>query len=154
MNADGHYLKWNVAIAGDAKAPNKWIVEEASVGKITRTKKSPHSEGYIDIGSLRSGRDILCDVQEGQLTHDQYVKFKAAMQSGKNLISVRGDIGLSDVPLLLLYRIDKDQGKDTKAGTRKKLDSCEDIIGFSIIVPGESVGKSHVKSVRVRIPAQ
>jgi hypothetical protein len=76
------------------------------------------------------------------------------MQSGKNLISVRGDIGLSDVPLLLLYRIDKDQGKDTKAGTRKKLNSCEDIIGFSIIVPGESVGKSHVKSVRVRIPAQ
>lgn len=154
MNADGHYLKWNVAIAGDNKAPNKWVVEDACVGKITRTKKLPHSEGYIDIGSLRSGRDILCDVREEELTHDQYVKFQSAMQSGKNLISVRGDIGLSDIPLLLLYRIDKDQGKDTKAGTRKKLDSCEDIIGFSIIVPGESVGKSHVKSVRVRIPAQ
>jgi hypothetical protein len=152
MNADGHYLKWNIAIAGDAKAPNKWIVEEASVGKITRTKKPPHSEGYIDIGSLRSGRDILCDVQEEKLTHDQYVKFKSAMQSGKNLISIRGDIGLCDVPLLLLYRIDKDQGKDTK--TRQKIDSCEDVIGFSIIVPGESVGKSHVKSVRVKIPAQ
>ena len=152
MNADGHYLKWNIAIAGDAKAPNKWIVEEASVGKITRTKKPPHSEGYIDIGSLRSGRDILCDVQEEKLTHDQYVKFKSAMQSGKNLISIRSDIGLCDVPLLLLYRIDKDQGKDTK--TRQKIDSCEDVIGFSIIVPGESVGKSHVKSVRVKIPAQ
>ena len=152
MNADGHYLKWNVAIAGDNKAPNKWVVGEATVGRITRTKKPPHSEGYIDIGSLRSGRDILCDIQEEKLTHDQYVKFKTAMQSGKDLISVRGDIGLGDVPLLLLYRIDKDQGKDTK--TRQKINSSEDVIGFSIIVPGESVGKSHIKSVWVNIPAQ
>jgi hypothetical protein len=152
MNADGHYLKWNVAIAGDNKAPGKWFVEEASVGKITRTKKPPHSEGYIDIGSLRSGRDILCDVQTETLTHDQYVLFTSAMQSGKNLISVRSAVGLNDVPLLLLYRIDKDQGKDTK--TRQRINSCEDVIGFSIIVPGESVGKSHVKSVQVRIPAQ
>lgn len=152
MNADGHYLKWNVAIAGDNKAPGKWFVEEASVGKITRTKKPPHSEGYIDIGSLRSGRDILCDVRTETLTHDQYVLFTSAMQSGKNLISVRSAVGLNDVPLLLLYRIDKDQGKDTK--TRQRINSCEDVIGFSIIVPGESVGKSHVKSVQVRIPAQ
>ncbi len=152
MNADGHYLKWNVAIAGDKNAPGRWIVEEANVGKITRTKKDSPSEGYIDIGSLRSGRDILCDVQTEKLTHDQFALFSSAMQTGKNLISVRGSIGLGDIPLLLLYRIDKSQGKDTK--TRKKIDSKEDIIGFSIIVPGESVGKSHVKSVQVRIPAQ
>jgi hypothetical protein len=74
------------------------------------------------------------------------------MQSGKNLISVRSAVGLNDVPLLLLYRIGKDQGKDTKK--RQRINSCEDVIGFSIIVPGESVGKSHVKSVQVRIPAQ
>ena len=152
MNADGRYLKWNVAIAGDKKATGRWIVDEANVGKITRTKKKPHADGYIDIGSLRSGRDILCDVQKDKLTHDQIVLFTSAMQSGKNLISVRGAVGLEDVPLLLLYRIDRDQGKDTK--TREKLDSSEDIIGFSIIVPGESVGKSHVKSVRVKMPAQ
>ena len=71
MNADGHYLKWNVAIAGDNKAPGKWTVNTATVGKITRTKKPPHSDGYIDIGSLRSGRDILCDVKTENLTSDQ-----------------------------------------------------------------------------------
>ena len=86
------------------------------------------------------------------MTPEQKTLFDVAMQSGKNLISVRGTVGLADVPLLLLYRIDKDQGKTTK--TREKIESSEDIIGFSIIVPGESVGKSHVKSVQVKIPAQ
>ena len=152
MNADGHYLKWNVAIVGDKKATGRWIVGQADVGKIIRTKKKPHAEGYIDIGSLRSGRDVLCDVRRSVLTPEQKTLFDAAMQSGKNLISVRGTVGLADVPLLLLYRIDKDQGKTTK--TREKIESSEDIIGFSIIVPGESVGKSHVKSVQVKIPAQ
>ena len=74
------------------------------------------------------------------------------MQSGKKLISARGGIGLSDVPLLLIYRIDRTKGKDLKL--REKIASSEDVIGFSIIVPGDSVGTSHVKSLRVKIPAQ
>lgn len=150
MNEDGHYLKWNIAIAGDKKASDRWKIGTADVGKITRSKKTPHASGYIDIGSLRSGRDVLCDVEMGTLTPQQRATFDTAMQSGKNLISARGAVGLSDIPLLLLYRIDKDQGKDTK--TREKIASSEDVIGFSVIVPGESVGKSHVKSVRVKMP--
>lgn len=152
MNADGHYLNWNVAIAGDKKSKARWIVGDANVGKIMRTKRKLHADKYIDIGSLRSGRDVLCDVQKDILTAEQQQKLELALKNGKNLISIRGEIGLSDVPLLLLYRIDKDQGKDS--GTRLKIDSTEDIIGFSIIVPGESIGKSHVKSVRVRIPVE
>ena len=74
------------------------------------------------------------------------------MQSGKKLISARGGIGLNDTPLLLLYRIDKDKGNETKL--REKIASTEDVVGFSIIVPGDSVGTSHVKSLRVKIPAK
>ena len=68
MNADGHYLKWNVAVSGDSKAAEYWYVEDKNIGKITRTKKKTHTPGYIDIGSLRSGRDVLCDVQKSALT--------------------------------------------------------------------------------------
>lgn len=152
MNEDGKYSKWNVAIAGDKKATARWSVGNADVGKITRSKKRHSTRGYIDIGSLRSGRDVLCDVSRADLDPKQRTLFDIAMQDGKNLISVRGAIGLSDVPLLLLYRIDKGQGKDSKL--REKINSSEDIIGFSVIVPGESIGKSHVKSVRVKIPIQ
>ena len=63
-------------------------------------------------------------------------------------------MGLEDVPLLLLYRIDKDLGKDTAAGLKTKLKSTEDIIGFSIIIPGESSGGTHARSITVKIPEQ
>lgn len=152
MNADGHYLKWNVAISGDKNSNEHWRIGGADVGKITRSKKKLHAPGYIDIGSLRSGRDALCDVQKRMLTSEQKTLFDAAMKNGKNLISVRGAIGLSDTPLLLLYRIDKAQGKDSK--TRERIGSSEDVIGFSVIIPGDSIGKSHVKSVRVKISTQ
>lgn len=151
MNDDGKYLHWNVAIAGDKKAVGKWAVGNTAVGKIARSKKKK-VPGHIDIGSLRSGRDALCDVRIELLTPEQRTIFDSAMQSGANIISARGAIGLNDVPLLLLYRIDKDQGNDTKL--RSKIESAEDIVGFSVIVPGDSIGTSHVKSVRVKMPAQ
>lgn len=153
MNSDGHYLEWNIAVAGDKKANSKWKINTAEVGKITRSKKKrPNSPGFVDIGSLRSGRDALCDVQKQNLTCDQQSIFESAMQSGKNLISARGAIGLKETPLLLLYRIDKERGEETKL--REKISTSEDVIGFSIIIPGESIGKSHVKSLRVKISPQ
>ncbi len=151
MNDEGKYLNWNVAIAGDKKAAGKWVIGDASVGKITRSKKKK-VPGHIDIGSLRSGKDALCDVQKDKLTPEQSTLFDSVMQSGAGIISARGAIGLSDIPLLLLYRIDKDQGNETKL--RTKIESSEDIVGFSVIVPGDSIGTSHVKSVRVKMPVQ
>lgn len=153
MNSEGKYLKWNVAVAGDKKADSRWKINGADVGKITRSKKKKKdSPGYIDIGSLRSGRDVLCDVEKSKLAPDKKYIFDSAMQSGKQLISARGAIGMDDIPLLLLYRIDKDRGNESKL--RDKIGSTADIIGFSVIIPGDSIGSSHVKAVRVRMPAK
>lgn len=69
-----------------------------------------------------------------------------------NLISKRSELGLKDTPLLLIYCIDKDGGKDSSDQTKGKIGSLEDVIGISIIVSGESSGKSHAKSVTVIIP--
>ena len=41
---------------------------------------------------------------------------------------------------------------DTKAGTKTKLNSVADIVGFSIIIAGEPSGEGHAKSVTVRLP--
>lgn len=150
MNADGKYLKWNVAVVGDQAAPSKWNVGEISVGKIERSKKTESS--FIDIGSLRSGLDALCDVIPENLTSAQQALFRETIRTRKQIIFVRGDLGLEDTPLLLLYRIDKERGKETPAGKKTKLNSKYDIIGFSIIIAGESSGKGHVKAVSVRLP--
>lgn len=149
MNQEGRYTTWNVAIVGDKRAEAKWKIGSASVGKIERSRKTKPS--YIDIGSLRSGPDALCDICPSQLTLKQRNLYQSTVQSKKNIISARGGMGAEDTPLLLLYRIDKERGKDTKAGTKTKLNSAADIIGFSIIVPGEPSGKTHAKSVTVKL---
>ena len=150
MNSEGKYLKWNVAVAGDRNAVSKWEIGAISVGKIERNKKTRYE--YIDIGSLRSGVDALCDVESEKLTPEQLKKYNETLRTRKNIVSVRGEIGLSNTPILLLYRIDKDRGRNTPAGTRTKINSICDIIGFSIIIPGEPSGKSHARAVTIRIP--
>lgn len=152
MNAEeGRYLRWNVAVAGTEKKTAKWEVSGVSVGKIERSVKKSKLP-CLDIGSLRSGSDVLCDVDYPSLTQKQKELCDDALKHKKNLISKRSDLGLKDIPLLLLYRIDKDGGQESEAGIKTKINSTEDVIGFSIIIPGESDGSTHAKSVTVQLP--
>lgn len=149
MNSEGKYLKWDVAVAGDTKAQDRWIISGADVGKIERSKKKKQ-EDYVDIGSLRSGRDILSDVYVSKLSPEKKLLYDARKRSGKNLVGLRYELGLGDVPLLLLYRIDKNKGKDSKY--RAKIETEDDIIGFSIVVSGQETSTDYIKTVQVRRP--
>ena len=152
MNSEENkYKKWNIALAGTENTTNRWSVSGIDVGKIERTvkvKKLP----CLDIGSLRSGSDVLCDVDYPNLSPIQKQLCDDSLKKRTGLISRRTDLGLKDIPLLLLYCIDKDGGKETPAKTKVKINSKEDVIGFSIIIPGESDGSTHAKSVTVEIP--
>lgn len=149
MNKDGRYLKWNVAIAGDKDAEELWTVNDYAVGKIERSRKK--DKPCVDIGSLRSGRDAVCDIIPENLTPEQKVMFDTTRKNGKNIISARSKFGLEDRPLLLLYRIDKNRGKESKL--RCKIGTEVDVVGFSIVISGESLGGgSHAKTLTVRIP--
>ena len=151
MNDDGKYLRWNVAVAGDKKADERWIIAGADVGKIERSKKKKtDSPNLIDIGSLRSGRDILSDISVRSLSDDKANVFKNAKTRGTGLISFRYEMGLGDVPLLLIYRIDHNKGNVSKY--REQIGTDNDIIGFSIVVSGESASNDYVKTVHVRNP--
>lgn len=151
MNSDGKYLKWNVAISGDKDADEKWNIKNYSVGKIERSRKK--GKPCIDIGSLRSGRDAICDVIPEELTPEQLKAFNLTRKTGKNIISARSYLGLEDTPLLLIYRIDKNRGKELKL--RTKINTDCDIVGFSIVVSGEGLGGgSHAKTLTVRLPVE
>ena len=150
MNSEGRYLNWNVAVAGNKKAKARWKIGDADVGKTQRSKKQKENEDYIDIGSLRSGPDALCDVKRSSLSPEQVSLLDSVLISRKGIILARGKLALNDTPLLLLYRIDKDS--ESTAKSRVKLNSADDIIGFSIIVAGEPSGESHVTKITVKIP--
>lgn len=147
MNEDGKYLKWNVVVAGNKSASERWRIAGADVGKIERSRKR-HLK-YIDIGSLRSGRDILSDIDNDRLSAEADAKFRVRMKTGRRLIALRDELGYSDIPVLLLYRIDKEKGKESKS--RMKIGTETDIIGFSIVIAGGDMSMNHVKTVTIRI---
>ena len=151
MNEEGKFTKWNVAVIDGDNHDIPWSIGNGmSVGMIERTRKKVEGEEQIDIGSLRSGRDAICDVNEDELTPEQLEDFKKTRKNGKNIISKRCDFQLQDKPLLLIYRIKKDGGIP-KTKNRFKMDSIADIVGISIIVSGDSIGETHAKSLRIMI---
>ena len=157
MNADGKMVYWNVAVINGDNKDTVWSIDgEKTVGLIERSRKKDkkeRDENWIDIGSLRSGLDALCDVNESSLTEEQRAHFKAICKTRKDIISERCNLGLEDKPLLLIYRIKKDGGIPQKrsVNVREQMDLPFDIIGISIIVPGVSIGESHAKTLRIRM---
>lgn len=130
----GEYTSWNVAVIQGTNKEDPWVIAgNQPLYAINRTKKNRVTD-HIDIGSLRSGVDALCDVDVTQLDEDGRNRLDDALKSKKNLVLKRNYLGLKGIPLLLLYRIKKDGGKDTKY--RSIIHSKSDIIGFSVIISG------------------
>lgn len=151
MNEEGKFIKWNVAIIDGDNHTIPWIIgDNISVGMVERTRKNVEEDEHIDIGSLRSGRDAICDINENELTPQQLEDYRNTRKNGKDIISKRCDFQLQDKPLLLIYRIKKDGGVP-KTKNRLRMDSISDIVGISIIVSGDSIGETHAKSLRIII---
>lgn len=157
MNKDGKLINWNVAVVDGDNKECLWKVSgKYQAGLVERSRKRDKKErdpNWIDIGSLRSGLDALCDVDEVNLTEEQRLHFKSVCKTRKDIISERCNFGLEDKSLLLIYRIKKDGGVPQKRSEhlREKMDAQRDIIGISIIVSGESIGESHAKTLRIRM---
>lgn len=157
MNKDGKLINWNVAVVDGDNKECPWKVSgKYQAGLVERSRKRDKKErdpNWIDIGSLRSGLDALCDVDEVNLTEEQRIHFKSVCKTRKDIISERCNFGLEDKSLLLIYRIKKDGGVPQKRSEhlREKMDAQRDIIGISIIVSGESIGESHAKTLRIRM---
>jgi hypothetical protein len=154
-NGAGHYLKWNVAVCGSSiYKREKWKINDGLplLGKVERTKRSCVSS-HIDFGSLRSGRDGICDfenIPEDASGLDDGKK-------GKNIELLRGKFGYSDIPLLLIYCISKDGGEDSQTKSKLRTEKegiAYDVIAYSIIIGGDSFNADHVESVMVNIPVE
>ena len=149
MNDDGKYIKWNIALIDGENRKELWSFgDNEGVGKIERTRK--RDVEHIDIGALRSGRDALADVEVSSLNENERKILTEVMKNGKDIVSKRSRLKLDDIPLLLIYCIKKDGGKDKIR--RMKMDADSDIIGMSIIVSGDGIGGNHARSIRINIP--
>lgn len=142
-NEGNKYLNWNIVIvAGESNTSNgTWSPYAGySINKSMRSKVV--GEPDIDIARLRNSRDALDDVEISKLNDTQTAIYKEADGTGHLIAASRGKLGLIDVPLLLIYRIDKDATKAVNE-RRESINTKEDVIAYAIIISGdgeESVG--------------
>lgn len=151
--------KWSVIVAGKDDVtqekmddPKYWNVAGYSVSKVNRSRKtSTADENLIDIGALRALKDCVADVPE------QYVsEFRkhSSISKQEHVDAIRKNAGLDTIPLLIIYRIDKDSkvqsGRDRD--TRADLEMPCDIIGIHICIPGEQAGHNFTRSLTIHLP--
>lgn len=162
MTEDGNLTDWNIVIAGkgDTDRLNEqkswdFIESGMKVGKVTRNRKNRGSdEDTINIGVLRAPSDLYADVLSKTITDDLEEEIK---NSNTNWVKVRQETGLGNVPLMIIYCIDKDSKFTNEKNTndRSNLDSQEDIIGLSISVPGVDTNKGvQYGGLQIKIPTE
>ena len=155
MSDEGSIGNWNVVLAGVSPNGSNNRVWEVSpnigVCKVTRTQKVKNKvDGILNIGALRVPKDIIADI-DLDCCEDQDVKDKISHFKSKYAMEVREKAGLSKTPQLLIYIIDKDSKPQKSNNDRCDLEAEEDVVGLSIIIPGESKYSNNTATISVLI---
>jgi hypothetical protein len=148
------YTAWNVLAAGFDNSVTEipegedpvswWTVPGGHVKKITRTRKGNIlADGSFSIGALLSPRDRLGDYN-GEI--------QPGTPSLNYVAEKRNEAGLSQTPLLILYRVNKDSVyTGGQRDVRHDLNSPRDLLGVAFIVPGDRRPGGLMREVAVTI---
>ncbi|PAK90648.1 endonuclease [Stenotrophomonas rhizophila] len=130
---------WNVAVMSNSSkgAARTALGKFGSVSLFTRSRLDEPTD-YADIKALMSKGDILVDV----LKED-----RAPLGSWEELKAQR-----SQVPLLLIYPIDKDSAPNPKSPNRAALDATGHLIGLGWVFPGAKDRAGAYYSVELNVP--
>ncbi len=148
--------KWVVVVAGTDQVKecsdgvivdsHHWLVNGYCLRKVNRSRRPPAGDldTDIDITILRALKDLVADIDvpdDIKITKQEHVD------------RIRKDAGKDDIPMLLIYRIDKDS-KVIKGNGESRIDlnyPC-DIIGLQICVPGKQMNNGFCKRLTIRLP--
>ena len=126
LNGDARLEKWNVGIVEAGRGPqcSDPIGKAGMVRAVSRARLAD-STAVADIKALMSRRDLLFDCHDDPPRRTGWDELKAARI---------GAVG--DVPLLLLYPIDRTSRPKRKSQVRAPLDAAFDVLGYGVVFPG------------------
>lgn len=154
VSEEGLLGNWNVILAGikhDEILGKHQITDTISINKVNRTRRYDVSgDETINIGVLRSFNDFLSDISVQKEDQGTLSAMKDVNHNTAALNLLREKLGMSTNPQLVIYVIDKNSMPRNNSN-RYPLNAVEDIVGFSINIPGIRKGKSTVQSLTVRI---
>ena len=144
---------WNVILAGkqhDNIIDERNVTESISVNKINRTRRyEDRGDGIINIGVLRSFKDFLSDISIHKDDSMTLSAMRCIKSNMADLNILREKLNLSKIPQIVIYIIDKNSTPDRP--TRYPLNANEDIVGFTINIPGIKRGNSTIQSLTINI---
>ena len=146
---------WNVVLAGISQKSSSggyWeLSPNVGVYKVTRAQKTKNKDDKIlDIGALRVPKDIIADIDLDEVS-DPSIRDRVKHFASKYAFELREKAGLSRIPQLLIYIVDKDSKPSSKNKDRCNLNAKEDVVGLSLTIPGESKYSGNVATVSVLI---
>ena len=154
VSKEGLLGNWNVILAGikhDEILGEYKVTDVISINKVNRTRRYEDTgDGTINIGVLRSFNDFLSDISVQKEDQGILTAMKDVNHNMVALNLLREELGMSKNPQLLIYVIDKNSIPRNNTN-RYPMNAVEDIVGFSINIPGIRKGKSTIQSLTVRI---
>lgn len=154
---------WHVIVVGvdnlldeHVENPKRWNVRGYSLKKVNRSKLrlDDKEDSLFYLKAISSQADKIADLDlvngPNRETIIKYLDEHNQLKK-KDVDEVRRLAELTDVPLLIIYRIDKDsQPLRERNNVRAPLNSANDLIGLQICIPG--CRTNFVKKLRVRLP--
>ena len=123
---DPRLERWNVGIVEARHGPRcPEPLGAAGVVRAVRRAKIADSTSVADIKALMSKRDVLFDCGDGLVDRVGWDELKATRMET-----------VGEVPLLLLYPIDRTSRPQRRSRVRAPLEAAFDVLGYGIVFPG------------------
>ncbi len=134
--------RWNVGIVEASLGPDcAELLGSAGTVKMVNRARLADGGFVADIKALMSKRDLLFDCKRD---------VKASTAAGWAEIKAARGEAVGQVPLLLLYPIDRTSEPQRRNGVRVSLDASFDILGYGIVFPGSLTEGGNFVSVDLR----
>ena len=137
---DARLDQWNVGIVEASNGPKsiEALALAQSVRMVNRARLAD-SNSFADIKALMSRRDILFDCEE-----------RTPNASGWDDLKAKRIASVGQVPLLLLYPIDRISAPQRESNVRTALDAAFDVLGYGIVFPGSVTEGGNYVSLELR----
>ena len=104
--------EWSVVVAGtdevragvsEPEDSHHWVISGYQLKKVNRSRRRPLGDidADIDIGALRALKDLVADVDKASIPVEPLTK-------QEQVDAIRKAAGVESIPMLIIYRIDKD----------------------------------------------
>ena len=137
---DERLISWNVGIveAGQGRESQEHLGGAQTLRMVNRARLS-YTNSFADIKALMSKRDVLFDCDDVTPEGQGWEHYKHAREEC-----------LGEIPLLLLYPIDRNSSVQRRSHERIGLDATLDVLGYGIVFPGSRTEGGDFVAVELR----